>query len=44
MRHEIDIPVVIDEAVNLAKCFGAVEGHKYINAILDKASKDLRST
>ena len=44
MRHEIDIPVVIDEAVNLAKCFGAVEGHKYINAILDKASKELRST
>ncbi len=44
MRREIDIPVVIDEAVNLAKCFGAVEGHKYINAILDKVSKELRST
>ncbi|MEC9415245.1 MAG: transcription antitermination factor NusB [Pseudomonadota bacterium] len=44
MRPEIDIPVVIDEAVNLAKCFGAVEGHKYINAILDRASKELRSS
>ena len=42
MKHDIDIPVIIDEAVNLAKCFGSIDGHKYINAILDKVSKDLR--
>ena len=34
--------VVINESVNLAKRFGAVDGHKYINALLDKACKKLR--
>ena len=42
MKHDIDIPVIIDEAVNLAKCFGSIDGLKYINAILDKAAKHLR--
>jgi N utilization substance protein B len=39
-----DVPykVVINESVNLAKRFGAVDGHKYINALLDRAAKDLR--
>lgn len=36
--------VVINEAVNLAKRFGAVDGHKYINALLDRASENLRAT
>jgi N utilization substance protein B len=41
-----DIPfrVVINEGVNLAKRFGSVEGHKYINACLDAAAKTLRDT
>jgi N utilization substance protein B len=41
-----DIPfrVVINEGVNLAKRFGSVEGHKYINACLDAAAKTLRSS
>jgi N utilization substance protein B len=34
--------VVINESVNLAKRFGAVDGHKYINALLDRAVKKLR--
>lgn len=40
-----DVPyrVVINEAVNLAKRFGAEDGHKYVNAVLDRASKKLRS-
>ena len=40
-----DVPyrVVINEAVNLAKRFGAEDGYKYINALLDRASKKLRS-
>ena len=41
----IDVPykVVINEAVNLAKRFGAVDSHKYINALLDRASAKLRT-
>lgn len=39
-----DVPykVVINESVNLAKRFGAVDGHKYINALLDRAATKLR--
>jgi len=37
----LDIPyrVVINEAVELAKRFGATDGHRYVNAVLDKASR-----
>lgn len=34
--------VVINESVNLAKRFGAVDGHKYINALLDRAAEKMR--
>ncbi len=40
---EIPFRVVINEAVNLAKRFGAVDGHKYINAVLDRAVATLRT-
>ncbi len=42
----VDIPykVVINEGVNLAKRFGAQDGHKYINACLDAAAQSLRET
>ncbi len=40
---EIPYRVVINEAVNLAKRFGAVDGHKYINAVLDRAGASLRT-
>ena len=30
--------VVINEGVELAKKFGATEGHKFINAVLDRAA------
>lgn len=45
MQYRIDIPyrVVINEMVELAKVFGAEQGHKYINGILDKAAEKLRS-
>jgi N utilization substance protein B len=45
LQHRIDIPyrVVINEAVELAKIFGAEEGHKYVNSILDKVAKKIRS-
>jgi N utilization substance protein B len=40
----IDVPyrVVINEAVNLAKKFGAEQAHKYINGVLDQAARELR--
>ena len=41
----IDIPykVAINEAVALAKKFGASDGHKYINGVLDKLAQDVRA-
>jgi N utilization substance protein B len=44
LQTRIDIPyrVVINECVNLAKRFGAIDGHKYINACLDTAAQSLR--
>jgi len=42
MRVDIPYKVVINESVNLAKRFGALDGHKYINACLDVAAKSLR--
>ena len=45
LQSRIDVPyrVVINEGVNLAKRFGALDGHKYINACLDAAAQTLRS-
>lgn len=44
LQSRIDVPyrVVINEGVNLAKRFGALDGHKYINACLDVAAQSLR--
>ena len=46
LKSLADVPfrVVINEGVNLAKRFGSVEGHKYINACLDAAAKTMRDT
>ena len=45
LRYREDVPprVVINEAVELAKQFGSQDGHRYINAVLDKAATALRS-
>lgn len=45
LKERIDVPyrVVINEAVALAKKFGATDGHKYINGVLDRLARDLRS-
>lgn len=45
LAYRIDIPfkVVINEAVSLAKKFGAAESHKYINGVLDNLARQLRS-
>lgn len=42
-RHEVPYRVVINEGVELAKSFGATDGHKYVNGILDKLANRLRS-
>lgn len=44
LTQRVDIPyrVVINEAVDLAKKFGAEQGHKFINGVLDKAAQKLR--
>ena len=44
LLHSIEVPhqVVIDEAINLAKLFGAEQGHSYVNGVLDKAAKQWR--
>ena len=39
---EIPYRVVINEAVELAKTFGAEKGHRYVNGVLDKAARALR--
>ena len=44
LSSQADVPtnVIINEAVELAKEFGAEGGFRYINAVLDKAAKSLR--
>ncbi|MGC4028296.1 MAG: transcription antitermination factor NusB [Steroidobacteraceae bacterium] len=34
--------VAITEAVNLSRRFGATDGDKYVNAVLDRAARELR--
>jgi transcription antitermination protein NusB len=45
LQHCQQLPfrVVLSEAVQLARQFGATDGHKFVNAVLDRAAKELRS-
>jgi N utilization substance protein B len=45
LKQRLDIPyrVVINEAVELAKNYGAEQSHKFVNGTLDKAAKGLRT-
>lgn len=40
LLHRPDVPyrVVLNESVELAKRFGATDGYKFVNAVLDRAS------
>jgi len=40
---EIPYRVVINEAVELTKSFGGVDGHKFVNGVLDKLAARLRT-
>jgi N utilization substance protein B len=41
-RPELPYRVALAEAVQLAKQFGATDGYKFVNAVLDRAAKELR--
>lgn len=40
-RIEVPYRVVLDEAVELAKVFGAEQSHRYINGVLDRVGRQL---
>ena len=44
LRERLDVPyrVIINEAVALAKKFGAADSFKYINGVLDRLARQLR--
>lgn len=44
LMHAQEVPraIVINEAVELAKRFGATDGHRYVNGVLDQLADDLR--
>ena len=39
---EVPFRVVINEAVELAKVFGAEQSHRYVNGVMDKVARSLR--
>jgi len=43
-RPEIPYRVVINEAVQLTKKFGAEQGHAFVNGVLDRAALTVRAT
>ncbi len=43
-RTDIPYKVIINESINLARRFGSVEGHKYVNACLDAAARSIRTS
>jgi N utilization substance protein B len=45
LRAHVEVPykVVLNECVELTKKFGATDGHKFINAVLDRAARQLRA-
>jgi N utilization substance protein B len=44
-QHCLDVPwrVVLNECIELAKEFGGTDGHKYVNAVLNKLAGRLRA-
>lgn len=43
-RPDVPYRVIINEALELTKKYGSVEGHKFVNGILDRIAKKLRQT
>lgn len=44
LRDRLEVPgrVVIDESVELAKAFGAEQGHRFVNGVVDRLARRLR--
>ncbi len=42
IHPEIPFPIVLDEAIDLARRFGAEQGHSFVNAVLDRAARQWR--
>ena len=45
LKYRLDVPyrVVLNEAIELSKRFGADQGHTYVNGVLDKLARECRS-
>lgn len=45
LAARIDVPyrVVIDEAIKMSRRYGSNDAHRYINAVVDRAAKELRA-
>ena len=46
LKHRPDVPyrVIINEAIEVTKRFGADHGHSYVNGVLDKLAAQVRGT
>ncbi|MDW5500513.1 transcription antitermination factor NusB [Pseudomonas lundensis] len=42
MREDVPYKVAINEAIELAKTFGAEDSHKFVNGVLDKVAPSIR--
>jgi transcription antitermination protein NusB len=42
-RHDVPYKVVINEAIDLTKTFGAEDSHKFVNGVLDKIAPTIRT-
>lgn len=42
-HRDVPVGVVIDEAVELTREFGAQDSHRYVNAVLDSLARELRN-
>ena len=43
-RPDVPYRVIINEALELTKKFGSIEGYKFVNGILDRIAKKNRMT
>ena len=41
-RPDVPYRVVLNECINLAKAFGSIQGHKFVNGALDRVAHKLR--
>jgi N utilization substance protein B len=45
LLHQVETPyrVVLNEAVELAKTYGGIDGHRFVNGVLDKVAAQVRA-